>query len=43
VVERAVENTNRYLAGEELAPDELIVAPHRGAAYASLPAYGENT
>jgi phosphoglycerate dehydrogenase-like enzyme len=43
VVERAVENTNRYLEGEELAPDELVVGPHRGAAYASLSAYGENT
>jgi D-3-phosphoglycerate dehydrogenase / 2-oxoglutarate reductase len=36
VVERAVENTSRYLDGEELAPDELVVAPHRGAAYAAL-------
>ena len=27
VVERAVENTSRYLDGEELAPNELVVAP----------------
>jgi phosphoglycerate dehydrogenase-like enzyme len=32
VVERAVENARTYLAGGELAPEELIVAPQRSAA-----------
>jgi phosphoglycerate dehydrogenase-like enzyme len=43
VVERAVENTSKYLAGGKLAPEELVVAPHRAASHGSLLAYGEDT